>query len=271
MPEIGSSLKAAREKKGITLREVEDATKVRVKYLEALENEDYSILPGRVYAVGFLRSYASYLGLDSDELVKAFNEVLPPQGEEEILMVSPAVHSGQGKKRAAKVWLVLLVLVLAAVVVFALVWQTRLAGISGEESPQPEAGIPENPPVSEITPGGEPPAPGTSPGIGLPAEPQPPAAGPPQAKPVTVEVRVRERECWMEVRVDGRLEYSGILRAGEGQFFSGEQEVRIKFGAAGAVEVLQDGQPVGPMGRPGQVVTWSFTREGAQRVTGTSP
>lgn len=272
MPEIGSRLKAAREEKGITLREVEEATKVRVKYLEALENEEFSVLPGRVYAVGFLRSYASYLGLDSNELVKAFNEVYPHRGEEEVLLVSPAERPGRRKRRGSKVWLVLLLLlVLATIVAFGWVWKVRLAHFSEGEARPPEAGITENPSTSGVIPG-EIPAPDTSPGVlQPPAEPQQPPAGPPQAKPVTVEVRVREKECWMEVRIDGRLEFSGTLRAGEGKSFTGEQEVSIKFGNAGVVEVLRDGQPAGPMGEPGQVVTWSFTREGARRVTRTSP
>ncbi|TDA69475.1 MAG: helix-turn-helix domain-containing protein [Clostridia bacterium] len=262
MPDIGSKLQAARKEKGITLREVEEATKIRVKYLEALENEDLSALPGRVYAVGFLRAYASYLGLNSDELVKTLNEVYPFP-EDEVLTVSPAAPPSLGKRRRP-IWLLLFLLVVVATIAFGLVWRMRLVGFLPGETPSPAVEIPGKPPASNATPE-QTPAPETSPGPG-----QPPA-GPTQASLVRVEVLVKERECWMEVRVDGRLEFSGILRAGEGQTFAGEQEVNIKFGDAGAVEVRQNGSPAGPMGARGQVVTWSFTPEGARRVNRTSP
>jgi hypothetical protein len=67
---IGESLRRARSDRGLGLEEVSDATKIRVRYLRALENEDWGALPAPAYARGFLRTYASYLGLDADVLVE---------------------------------------------------------------------------------------------------------------------------------------------------------------------------------------------------------
>ncbi|HWI54257.1 MAG TPA: helix-turn-helix domain-containing protein, partial [Desulfobacteria bacterium] len=64
MQSIGESLKNAREQKGISLEQAEDDTKIRKRYLQALEDGEYSIIPGSVYAKGFLRNYANYLGLN---------------------------------------------------------------------------------------------------------------------------------------------------------------------------------------------------------------
>jgi hypothetical protein len=70
--EIGYSLRAARERQGIGLPEAELATKIRVKYIRALEEEDFDALPADTYARGFLRTYADYLGLDGEIYVDEY-------------------------------------------------------------------------------------------------------------------------------------------------------------------------------------------------------
>ena len=72
MFDIGASLAAARESRGLSLVDAERLTCVRGKYLAALEQNDYDALPGRTYARAFLRTYASALGLDADKFVAAF-------------------------------------------------------------------------------------------------------------------------------------------------------------------------------------------------------
>jgi cytoskeleton protein RodZ len=67
---IGDSLRRARTERGLGFEEVSDATKIRVRYLRALEAEDWGALPAPAYARGFLRTYAGYLGLDADALVE---------------------------------------------------------------------------------------------------------------------------------------------------------------------------------------------------------
>ena len=73
MFEIGSSLKEARLRQSLDLLEVEQATKIRSKYLRALEDEQFDVLPAQTYVKGFLRSYAEYLGLDGQLYVDEFN------------------------------------------------------------------------------------------------------------------------------------------------------------------------------------------------------
>ena len=65
MPEIGSTLREARMRARIDITEVEQATKIRAKYLRALENEEWNLLPGSTFIKSFLREYADYLGLDA--------------------------------------------------------------------------------------------------------------------------------------------------------------------------------------------------------------
>jgi hypothetical protein len=71
--EIGNSLREARLRQGLDFPEIEQATKIRGKYLRALEEEQFEVLPAQTYVKGFLRSYADYLGLDGQLYVDEFN------------------------------------------------------------------------------------------------------------------------------------------------------------------------------------------------------
>ncbi len=82
MFEIGSSLKAARLRQGVELPEAEAATKIRAKYLRALEDERFEVLPAQTYVKGFLRAYADYLGLDGQLYVDEFNSRYVPGDDE---------------------------------------------------------------------------------------------------------------------------------------------------------------------------------------------
>src|SRR5206468_2947532 len=73
MFEIGSSLREARLRQGLDFPELEQTTKIRGKYLRALEDEQFDVLPAQTYVKGFLRNYAEYLGLDGQLYVDEFN------------------------------------------------------------------------------------------------------------------------------------------------------------------------------------------------------
>ena len=74
MKELGAILKAAREKKGVSLEDIQMITKIRLKHLEALEAGDFAQLPGEVYVKGFLANFAKTVGLDGDEIIKKYYE-----------------------------------------------------------------------------------------------------------------------------------------------------------------------------------------------------
>jgi cytoskeleton protein RodZ len=74
MPEIGETLREARMRRRVDMTEVETATKIRGKYLRALENEEWDLLPGPTFVKTFLRTYAEYLGLDSRLLVEEYRQ-----------------------------------------------------------------------------------------------------------------------------------------------------------------------------------------------------
>lgn len=113
MSEIGETLRERRMALKIDVHEVEEATKIRAKYLRALENEEYNLLPGNAYVKSFLRTYADYLDLDSRALVDQYRAE-GHHSDEEALTYTP---SSDSPGRAPRRWL----LVLAAVVVVAVI------------------------------------------------------------------------------------------------------------------------------------------------------
>jgi cytoskeleton protein RodZ len=146
MFEIGSSLKAARLRQGVDLNEAEAATKVRAKYLRALEDERFEILPAQTYVKGFLRAYADYLGLDGQLYVDEFNSRYVP-GDDELAALrvrrSPATsHAHRRVESGVLVAALAGIAVAAALVAVAWKWggsePDRIANLGGTQA-QPSA------------------------------------------------------------------------------------------------------------------------------------
>src|ERR687890_2905260 len=74
MPEIGATLREARMRQRIDISDIEAQTKIRAKYLRALESEEWDLLPGTTFVKSFLRTYAEYLGLDARMLVEEYRQ-----------------------------------------------------------------------------------------------------------------------------------------------------------------------------------------------------
>jgi cytoskeletal protein RodZ len=118
MGEIGETLRERRMALKIDVHEVEEATKIRAKYLRALENEEYNLLPGSAYVKSFLRTYADYLDLDSRALVDQYR-LLDHHIEEEPMVYSPAPTGRTGSYGRWLVVLVVMIIVIVAVLFLA--------------------------------------------------------------------------------------------------------------------------------------------------------
>jgi cytoskeleton protein RodZ len=96
MPEIGPTLREARMRARIDVSEIEAQTKIRAKYLRALENEEWSLLPGPTFVKSFLRTYAQALGLDGKALVEEYRLHHESPGEG---ILEPIVSTPRGSRR----------------------------------------------------------------------------------------------------------------------------------------------------------------------------
>ncbi len=101
MFEIGNSLREARLRQGLDFPEIEQRTKIRGKYLRALEEEQFDLLPGQTYVKGFLRSYSEYLGLDGQLYVDEFNSRYVTGEEEPPIRPSRAESFDRRGRRGA--------------------------------------------------------------------------------------------------------------------------------------------------------------------------
>jgi hypothetical protein len=106
---IGPTLRDARGRRDLSLEDVEAATKIRARYLRALENEEWDVLPGGAYTRAFLRTYASYLGLDGERLAEDYREAAEEAGGERrgpAEMKSLGVARRGGRSRSSlPIWL----------------------------------------------------------------------------------------------------------------------------------------------------------------------
>jgi hypothetical protein len=197
MFEIGNSLREARLRQALDFPEIEQATKIRPKYLRALEDEQFDILPGQTYVKGFLRSYAEYLGLDGQLYVDEYNSRYIHVDEETPLRARSASSTGRVAPRFESS--VVLIALAAIGVVTLLVFAAWKYG-----SDTPSTAIPDF---------------STQPPAAAPTGNRAPNRGD-RTRRVRMTVTGALGDSWMEVyggSPGGKLLFRGTVEAGEGK------------------------------------------------------
>ncbi|MBA2533831.1 MAG: helix-turn-helix domain-containing protein [Rubrobacter sp.] len=282
---IGRFLEQARKERGLSLEEVEQATKIRKRYLAGLEREDYAMLPDAVYAQGFLKTYANFLGLDGEALSRqlksrrkprrehGINYNTQPESEFEEPLIAPRGLQGTEKRKvptSAIVTLLVAVLVLVAVIgalyfVGRGVQATRSGGdnppaASGEDPPRQEQ---EKVADKEKAPGAEP-ANKDSAGKDAGDRQSPDEARQPvPPDSLQVMISVRDRSSWLLIQTDGSTAYEQVARPGFSKTFEAGRQLYIKCGDAGAVSVEINGQDLGTLGPAATIVERNYTLKSA--------
>jgi len=235
MESIGLVLRQERERRGLALQDVHDATRITSQNLSALEDDRFDYFPNRVYARAFLRDYANYLGLDSAELLARYEETWNSTSE-----VTPAPAPRRGSAWNVLGWVALVVVILASL---------GAAAYYGFEvyGKKPTPAVARKAPVAPRDDLATlPKAPSVEP---APAEPAPKAA--PKPAPV-VDKAVLEvtavYDCWMRVKTDGIKAFEGILPKGQSRSFTGGNEVYIFVGKSNAVSLKFNGEKKPPLG-----------------------
>lgn len=262
---IGERLRQAREERGLSLIDVEQATRIRRKFLRALEEERTDVFSGWVHLRGFLRNYALFLGMDPDEMVEVYRKEVWRRHEE-----SPRVFAPQKVLAQRRPLLRLDLLILfGAVVVLLLValWGDQqgwwsLGVLPDVPTAVPTTAVPEGMETGTPEPTSEVDRP-----LVLPTPTPRPTNTPvptPTATPtptvldrVVLTVRAVDR-AWMQVVVDGEEVFAGFMEPGEEQTWEGQEYVTLSTGNAGGIEVIVNGAELPPLGEPGEVVrrTW---------------
>lgn len=232
---FGSWLRQQREIRKISLREISDSTKIGLRYLEALEDDRFHVLPATIFAKGFLREYAKYVGLDPDEVVNFYLIADQGRAEEppEMAAVTGPPPSRRPPRQVAVGVVVVVALLLLVAGIIALVRVQRQAG-DGVGAPGMAP-----PPIQ--------PAPPPSPQQAEPAE------GSEEGRSIVVGLSFTA-ECWVEAVIDDSERIQELRVQGESMQIEALRRVVLTLGNAGAVRVEVNGEPLPLDGAAGEVV-----------------
>jgi cytoskeleton protein RodZ len=270
---FGGRLRDARERRGVSLRQIANATKISVAVLDALERDDISKLPGGIFGRAFVRSYAVEVGLDPDATIQDFITHFP---NDSVVAGHPAASNrdedgvaieGERRTAATFLWLIAISIPLVGGVLYFATLSRPSAALSlplnaanateparpAERPSVPPADVRERPPASSAPGSPEPVAVDTSAPSGSAAAA---STGALDLLRVTLTVK---RPCWVSATVDGQKSIERLLQPGEQPAVAVRQELVLTAGDASAIALQFNGADARALGKAGEVVTARFT------------
>ena len=250
---IGSALRQAREEQGRELSEAAAATSMRVVQVQALEDDRWEQFGGDVYAKGFLKSYALWLGLDPEPLLERYRRYVQHDAMDPLALTAGPV-TGEGRSEVPA-WLLrfgALLGVLALALGLVNLVQSRTPAPAEQDTPP--AAAPE--PVATESPDAG--------GTGS-ASPSPQPSPSPSYQGVELTLAF-EQNSWVSVTVDGQSRQERLFEEGDVLDLQADEEVLVRLGNAGGVTGLLNGERVGPFGQTGDVLDIRFTAGGFEEA-----
>jgi cytoskeleton protein RodZ len=228
--EIGSTLREARVRRSLTLQQIEEDTKIRVKYVQAMENEDFDIMPGPTYVKGFLRTYSEYLGLDPEVII---GEYRSREGRTSVRVQEEPFGgvSTLGRPRSHRGRNTIVFIAVICLLVLAVIW------ILGRNGPD-ETGPSTKPGALGLTS----PSPTATPSHAPTPSPSATAA---DVRDV-VRIATKNGDCWVQVRRNGPSGvtlFSGTVKQGGSRTFKGTH-LWMSLGNPVAVRLTAGGKNV---------------------------
>ena len=286
MISIGERLKRQRLQGGMTLEQVAGQIKIPVRFLEAMESEQFEQLPSGVFRKSFVLQYARALGLDTDSLagelrqLRAFDQVIYIPGEElprfgsDMPTIAPS-HDWSGLRNSVSSLIGVVLVIFACASVYTW-WQNETQSDPSMRVDAPDRVVRELPPVAP-PPIAQPPAAEVAVAsvavpVPVPVTPSsvPPSSGPLASGTVRVGLTAGE-DTWIQVSSDGKRVFSDELPAKETKVIEGSEKVRVLVGNAGGVDISLNGKPIGAIGAKGQVRVVELTPSGFQIVPRNPP
>ena len=262
---FGQMLREARERRGVSLRQIANATKISIAVLEALERNDISKLPGGIFGRAFVRSYAVEVGLDPEMTIQRFITEFPNDAVVAGHPVSDQVEDHvavESERQTAGTFLWLIVI--AVPVAAGLLYFATLGRRAATEAPAPASAAPRPPQAAAAPLPAPPPANVESAAVVASTAAVTPAAGDarlaaaaPAGDGLTVALTAT-RPCWVSATVDGRQTIERLLQAGEQHTLAVRREMVLTAGDASAIAVQFNGADGRPLGKTGEKVTARF-------------
>ncbi|MFZ5754620.1 MAG: helix-turn-helix domain-containing protein [Bacillota bacterium] len=249
---IGESLRKARLEKGLSLEVIEKDTKIRRRYLEALENEHWDVIPGRVYLRGFLKTYSRYLGLDDVSLLAALNDVITHQEmpEKEPHLQKIDLPTRPPRRLGMILGLLAIALLLGSQYLYEHYFTAKPSVINTPGVKPPEVNTPgENNPNN--SPNNENPSPSNG-------DSQLP---PPLQEDINLTLTIVDATCWVQVKDDKNIIFEGTMKKGEEKSFTAKNKITFILGNAGVVNVKINSSQLGILGNKGKVINKTYILE----------
>ncbi len=236
----GQLLQAAREEKQWSYTYTEEITKIRVRYIQALEEEKYEVLPGATYVKGYLRTYSKLLGLNSDEIIALYNSSAK-------LEPISVLESPRSMVKVRPRWLRPAIVGSMAILGIALV----IAIASLTQAGNKIANSPYDPPILPSPPQIE----KTTPAPSVPEVTNPANVVATTQDGLTMQL-VFTQPCWISVRVDGEPSLQGTFTAGTTKEVKGTTKIElVKVGNAGGLSITLNGKALPSLGKSGEVIS----------------
>jgi cytoskeleton protein RodZ len=272
MPSVGEILRNARLRHGLSLAQVETQTRIRLKFLDALESDRFDDIPGKFFVRSFSLQYGAKLAVNLQELQEALDRQLPSTGPEtqtsspkaKPITVPRLVGDGVGPRGGDRLWVYSLAGLLAVLVLCSGVYMAWLRFSQGPPANEAAQVTPRSTPAARPTP-----APTPTPEAVAPIVPAQNAPAQNADVPVTSQVaggRIAinisaKEDTWVQVTIDGKVVFADVLKPGENRVLSATQNARLRLGNAGGVDLRFNGTTIGAVGPRGQVRTVEFTPE----------
>jgi len=254
MESIGLTLQQARQKRRLKLKTISKKTKISIRYLKALEAEDWDVFPAATYVQAFLRNYANFLNLDSDELVREYKKYL--EATAKIPTTKRLIPKRIRKPFALLKNLVFLAIARKIRKPFASLRNLvfSLAKARSKIRPKRLTILPVAVSIVVVIIWGG--------WFLFFRSPSPPVVKISEEKkaPLILSATVIE-EVWVSIAIDGKEEAQELLLVGDSRTWEAEESLKIRVGNAGGIELELNGEPLEPLGEKGQVVTRTFVRE----------
>ncbi|MDE2482685.1 MAG: helix-turn-helix domain-containing protein [bacterium] len=256
MSALGERFRAAREARGLSLSDVAEQIRIRSVYLAAIEDENWPAIGAPVYVRGFLRTYARFLALDTDEVIGAFNAATGGGSSTPESASAPSERrpyepeAARSRTLSPLIWLASLVAVVLIAFVSYNEFTLHQQPVAATTTPSATATM------LVVTSASPAPSDAAS---AVPSEsPSPAPSGSPAADGAQMLALAFTAPSWVRVTVDGNVSMEGTFPAGTARQFHGKTAV-LRIGNAGGVSVTVDGKNVGVLGKTGDVVERTFT------------
>jgi cytoskeleton protein RodZ len=255
--DFGSKLRDARERRGISLRQIAHATKISPVALEALERNDCSRLPGGIFSRAFVRSYAIEVGLEPNAAIQEFVAQFPhdagASAHAQAIRAQDSQALDSGRRTVA---VVVGLLAIGMSIVAALLYFGAFGRLRGDRLPAPAVDAVVAAPAAGVRANATPvqaaaDADGGAPVAGALTVPAAHAAS---IDLLTV-VLAATRPCWVHATADGRKAIGSLLQAGERRTIEVRRELVLELGDAAAIRMTLNGAEAKPLGAAGAVVT----------------